>query len=300
MKPSHLFLSLCLLSPSLRSQEIGDEQPATEVEITGEPRLLGGLADGTPPPPPVPPELPDFRIEDSMVRQLPDRKVTVRLVKDPGLPLLSPPPEPMTDEQREAWRQTPEALELLAKAQEWAPETRFAIVSATVYDREKTRLCWWVPGDRERNIAPRSFEAWSNIDFLHLGGFAAFEYDGIEYLLIMAVGATDTETLERWRERAAENGVEIEMPQSPELPGDQPAYVLTKGDPADAEGLALMDGLHALYAKEKDILIAAYESREQARVEREADIKANPPKPKDLILHYWHGKRIQPQQEDSK
>jgi len=298
MKPPLLLLPLCLLASTIHGQETAAEEP--EVEITGEVRLLGNVADGTPPPPPVPPVLPDFEIEDSMIRQLPDRKVTVRLVEDPGLPPLPPAPEPMTDEQMEAWRQSPEGQQLLAEAQEWARKTRFAFVSATVYDREKTRLYWWVPGDAERDIAPRSFEAWSNVDFLYLGGFGAFEYDGIEYWLIMGVGAMDTEAMERWRELAAQHGVEIEIPQSPELPAGDPAYVVTKGDPADDEGLALMDGLHALYAKEKDRLIAAYESREQARIEREAYLKAHPPKPKDLILHYWRGKRTQPQQEGSK
>ena len=286
-------LALALLGPIVVAQE----EEAAAVQISGDANLLGEVADGTPPPPGPPPELPDFRIEDTTVRRLPDRKVTIHRVEDPDLPPLPPPPEPMTEEELQAWRSSPEYQAFVAKAQEHYRKTRWAFVSATVYDHEKTHLQWWIPGDRERNLAPKCFEAWSNIDFLHLCGFGSFEYEGTEYMLLMLVCGMDTG---KWRQVLAERGRELHLPASPGLPVGQPAYVVTKGDPADADGLALMDGLHALYAKEKDRLIAAYESREQARIEREAYLKANPPKPKDLILHYWRGKRTQPQQQDSK
>ena len=286
-------LVLALLGPIVVAQE----KETAPVQISGEANLLGEVADGTPPPPASPPELPDFRIEDTTVRQLPDRKVTVHRVEDPGLTPLPPPPEPMTEEELTAWRNSPEYQAFVAKAQEYNRKTRWAFVSATVYDHERTQLQWWIPGDRERNLAPRSFEAWSNIDFLHLCGFHSFEYEGIEYRLLMLVCGMDTV---KWRQFLAERDRELQLPESPELPADRLAYIVTEGDAGDAEGVAIMDGLHALYAKEKDRLIVAYESREQARIEREAYLKANPPKPKDLILHFWHGKRAQPQQQGSK
>lgn len=297
MKSTHVFLLGCLLVSSLRAGEVADEQAATEVGITGEARLLGEVADGTPTPPAPPPELPDFRIDDTTVRQLPDRKVTIHRVEDPDLPPLPPPPEPMSEEELQAWRSSPECQAFVAKAQEHYRKTRWAFVSATVYDHERTQLQWWIPGDRGTNLAPRSFEAWSNIDFLHLCGFHSFEYEGIEYRLLMLVCGIDTV---KWRQFLAERDRELQLPESPELPADRLAYIVTEGDAGDAEGVAIMDGLHALYAKEKDRLIAAYESREQARIEREAYLKANPPKPKDLILRYWRGKRTQPQPGGSK
>ena len=275
------------------------DEATTEVEIQGEARLLGKVADGTPPPPPIPPELPNFKVEDTAVRQLPDRKVTIHRVEDPNLPPLPEPPEPPGEEELEAMRQSPEYQALLAKAREHYRKFRYAFVSATVIDHERTRLWWWVPGDLERKTEPRSFRAWSNVDFFHLGGFGSYEYDGVEYMLIMGLGGTTTEEMKEWQRLAAERGVEVEMPVIPELPVDQPGYVVTEGDPADAEGMAVMDGLHALYAKEKERLAAAYEGREQARIEREAYLKANPPKPKDLILRYWRGKRQQPRQRGS-
>lgn len=276
-----------------------EEQPPTGAgEITGEARLLGDVADGTPPPPPVPPLLPDFEIEDSMLRRLPDCKATVRLVEDPGLPPLPPAPEPPTAEQLvewEAWKESPEGQAFLAEAQDWARTNRFAMISATVYDRERTHVRWGLPGKPERGTTPRNFEAWSNVDFLYLGGFWVFEYEGIRYSLLMLAGATDAEHLERGCQLAAEHGVDFHIPEIPELPEGPPAYIVTKGDPTDEDGLALMDGLHALYAKEENRLIQAYESREQARIELKACLKANPPKPKDLILNFWRGKRSQPQ-----
>ncbi|MFZ9936930.1 MAG: hypothetical protein ACO3JG_07690 [Luteolibacter sp.] len=298
MRFNRTFHALFLIGAGLtglNAEEVLQDARSTEVEITGEARIIGEIADGTPPPPPIPPELPDFRVEDSMVRQLPDRKVTLRRVDDPGLPPLPPPPKPMTEEEWKAFQESPEYQTFLAEAREHARRTQFAFLSATVYDRENTRLEWWMPGDSETHTKARNFVAWSNVDFLYLGGFGSYEYNGIEYMLIMAVGNIETEVLEKWQELAAEHGVEYEIPKCPELPADRPAYIVTEGDPTDTEGVALMDGLHVLYIKEKDRLIAAYESREKARIEREAYLKANPPKPKDLILHFWKGQRMQPQ-----
>jgi hypothetical protein len=298
MRFNRTFHALFLIGAGLtglNAEEVLQDARSTEVEITGEARIIGEIADGTPPPPPIPPELPDFRVEDSMVRQLPDRKVTLRRVDDPGLPPLPPPPKPMTEEEWKAFQETPEYQTFLAEAREHARRTQFAFLSATVYDRENTRLEWWMPGDSETHTKPRNFVAWSNVDFLYLGGFGSYEYNGIEYMLIMAVGNIETEVLEKWQELAAEHGVEYEIPKCPELPADRPAYIVTEGDPTDTEGVALMDGLHAVYAKEKDRLITAYESREKARIEREEYLKAHPPKPKDLILHFWKGQRTQPQ-----
>ncbi len=163
-----------------------------------------------------------------------------------------------------------------------AKKVRSAFVSATVYDNEKTLLRWWVSGD-----PPRSFEAWSNIDFNHLCGFASFEYGDARYDLLMLVSRMDTEG---WRKLLAEHGRTLELPESPELPADRPAFILTKGDAEDEEGMAMMEGLHQLYAIDQDRLAAACEAREKAHTEREAWLKANPPQPKDVTLRFWTGK----------
>lgn len=265
----------------LGSWAIADEPEDTAALIDGEASLIGGVADGTPAPPAPPRPLPEVRVLNSSVRHEGGRTITMNRVAPPELP-EPPPPKPLpelTDEEMEA---------LLAQAQENARETRFALVSATVYDHEKTLLRWWIPGDRERNLEPREFQGWSNVDFFHLGGFHSFEYEGIEFLLIMALGGIDTEV---WEARLALYGRELDLPESPELPDDGPAYVVTDGSPDDTEGMKVMDGLHALYAKEKVRLAAAYEARERAREEREAFLRANPPKPKDTVIHFWRRPR---------
>jgi len=55
-----------------------------------------------------------------------------------------------------------------------------------------------------------------------------------------------------------------------------------------------MDALHDLYAAEGGRLAAAHEGREQARREREAFLKANPPRPRDTVIHYWRRPRQAP------
>ncbi len=260
----------------------GAASDAGEVETV---RVIGNLADGTPPPPAPPRELPELTVLDTFVHPKGERSLIIQKVLPPDLPEPpQPPPAPALSEE--------ELQALFAQARERIIETRFAFVSATVYDHEKTLVRWWIPADRERDLEPRNFEAWSNIDFLHLTGFGSFEYEGITYSLLMAAGAIDTEA---WRERMASSGRELELPESPELPADRPAYVVTEGDATDAEGTAIMDGLHALYAKEKDRLVAAYEGRERARKEREAWLLAHPPQPLDTVLRYSFSTRPLPQ-----
>lgn len=228
-----------------------------------------------------------------MVQQLPEQKVVLRRVDNPAIPPLPVPLKTMTDEELKAFRESPEYQKFLSDAREHARRTQFAMLSATVYDRKNTRLEWWIPGDVEQNVKPKNFVAWSNVNFLYLGGFGSYEYNGVDYMLFMAVGNIETKNLEKMQKLAAGRGVEFQIPKCPELPTDRPAYMVTKGDSTDTEGLAFMDGLHAIYAKEKDRLIAAYQARENARVQHLEDLKANPPKPKDLILHYWGGQRTE-------
>lgn len=262
---------LALLPPVAAAQDT-----STTAEVTADvPTIIGPVADGTPPPESPKPEPPDTPVISTSVVREGGRNVTLQQVAMPDLPAPPAPPEPpdLSDPQVQAW---------MAEMREKAKEVHLAFVSATVYDHEKTLVRWWLPGD-----PPKSFEGWSNVDFNHLCGFGSFEYQGAHYGLLMGIGSMDTE---KWRQLLAEHGRTLELPESPELPADRPAYVVTEGDTADEEGLAIMDGLHHLYANEKDRLAAAYEAREKARIEREAYLKANPPQPKDVTLRFWTGK----------
>ena len=60
------------------------------------------------------------------------------------------------------------------------------------------------------------------------------------------------------------------------------------------EALASIQSLHDLYNNEHDRLLTAYQDREQASLAREAELKANPPKPKDIVLNYWLSNSSEP------
>ena len=51
--------------------------------------------------------------------------------------------------------------------------------------------------------------------------------------------------------------------------------------------LASIQSLHDLYNNEHDRLKEAYDGRERAQRQHEAELKANPPQPKDIVLNYW-------------
>lgn len=131
------------------------------------------------------------------------------------------------------------------------------------------------------------FEAWSNVDFNYLTGFGNFEFEGLEYNLIMGIGNMDTD---RWRQLADEGRFKFEPPQIPTLPPGRVSYLITRGDAQNMEAERMMRGLHELYRNEKERLIEAYQGRERARIERAAYLKAHPPKPEDITLQFFRGK----------
>lgn len=250
------------------------------------PIILGSVADGTPaPPPPPPPPLPAMKVEQTFVRQLADRKVTIHRVKDPGLPPLPDPPEAtprdLNDPEFQAWMNERRA-EWLEKRE----RSRLVFLSATVFDHERTFLRWWVTG--YDGGPPQEFKGWSNVDFNHFCGVGAIRSEGIDFHLFMSVGNMDTE---RWKEIVESRGGEYFQPEPPEFPEGEPAFILTGGDPSDATSIALAEGFHQIYENEKERLVAAYEGRERARKEHEAWLKANPPQPQDVVVHFWRGKR---------
>ena len=290
MRPSALSAGLLLLVP-VSAQEPQAEPAAPPVEISGEVRLLGKIADGTPALPAPPPVLPQFVVRKAITRHLPDRKVTVRLVDNPGLPPL-PMKVEFDAEAFERWSQTPEGMEILGKARERANKNRFVILSGRIYENRGTLLRWWIPGNEQAGTLPKSFEAWSNINFLHLGGLGAFEYEGIQYSLLFALGKARPITQDAWPEVSAELGVAEALLSHPGITDDAPWFAVTRGDENDAEGLAMMDGIHVLYSQERDALIEAFEKRERARILRDAYLKAHPSRPKNLVLSYWSGDTV--------
>jgi hypothetical protein len=162
-------------------------------------------------------------------------------------------------------------------------ETRVAFVSATVYDSSRTRLTVYPNGGIDKAVT-----VWSNLDFNHFSGFGSFEArdasgESRKYSLLMGIG---NENSDFRRRLLAERGIEFEEPEIPVLPQGQPSFVIVTEAP-DPEGVKLIEDLHALSRTEGDRMAEACAAREKAYEERRAYLLANPPKPKDVTVHFW-------------
>jgi hypothetical protein len=236
-----------------------------QAQDEGGAKLVSPVADGTPALPAPPKELPAFTVRSTTVRQLQDRKIIMQRISDPGLPDPPPPPPPATKEVLEALRASPEWQKRIADHK----ESKLILLSASVVDGKATFVRWYHDGEE--------FQAWSNVNFNHLSGFAEFESGRKRYHFIMAVGDISTA-----------KGSKSEWPgKPPELGVDYPAFTLIKGDKSMGDALAMMIALHDLYENEQDKLVNAHKSRLRASTEREAWLRANPPQPQDTVIQFW-------------
>lgn len=267
---------------------------STGSSLVPEVSIPGEISDGKPSPPAPPPVLPDFKVKSTVAREmdvveappmagLPPVEgtitTTVHLVEDPRLPDPPPPLPPVAPDD-------PAVLTRLAEMAENYRQTQLVFVSATVYDHSRTHLRCYPSGAAKKEIS-----AWSNLDFNHFGGFGTFEAkdaDGTirQYYLLMGIG---NETIANAVERArilAEHGIDSQPPAIPELPDDKPAYVIEDTEP-DPAAVQLIEDLHLLYRKEGTRMAAAYAARVEAEKQRREYLLANPPKPKDVTMHFW-------------
>lgn len=247
------------------------------------------VIDEVPAEPPAPVVKPDFRVEGTQSKSLyvveappmpglpPVEGVitlTVQSVADPGLP-DPPPPAPAV---------IPEGAEpqgRFAEAVEQYRETRFAFVSATVYDRTRTRLTCHGHGGNAVTV-------WSNIDFNHFCGLGSFVATGADgevrsYHFHMGIGNEDTG---RKRDSPATEEIGYDGPAIPALPDGAPAFVIVSDSP-DPATLTLIEDLHALYRTEGKGMAEASAAREKAYEERKSHLLAHPPKPKDVTVNFW-------------
>lgn len=289
--PMFLLAALAVVTggPELRCEGIAGGEVRT-APITTMASIPSPIPDGRPSPPPPPAGKPDFRIEGTQVVRvdvvepppmegLPPVEGTITLkvhsVADPGLPDPPPPPPPPAAD--------PQVVERLAEMGAKHKETRILFLSATVHDHRRTLLRCYPNG-----AAGRGITAWSNLDFNHfrgLGDFEAKDADGEvrRYSLLMGIG---NESAGRRQQLPAARGAEYDGPEIPALPDDMPAFVTGTENP-DPEGVKLLEDLHALYRAEGARMAGAYAARQKACEERKAHLLANPPKPKDVTVHFW-------------
>ena len=244
------------------------------------------LADAVPPPAA---ESPDYEVLGSRTEvetrvepaplpgMVPVEKpvaVTVQEVADPGLPDPEPPVSSVTD---------PEKAAAFRARMAARPRPVFLSLSAVVYDHECTRLQWRTK--RADGTPGPEYEAWSNIDWELLCGHGRLTHNGVEYNLFASLFLYDTAGLRR---RAVRLGKPYVPPQIPDLPPDEtPAFVVTRGDSADAAATAAITALHEYFSVHRAELVAALDARKEAQRQHEAELRANPPEPQDVTVRFW-------------
>ena len=196
-------------------------------------------------------------LETTVTRQG-DRDIIVqRLALDPDnpvKPVVKPAPLPV-----------PPSLE---SPFGFAPPSYLLLLSATVCPGPRTYLRWT---HHNADGVAEEYSGWSNIDFNHLCGISTFvATDGEQHSFVMGIGSL---------EQVPENlTAPVFETKTPSFIPDQ------KTIPAAA--LATIESLHKLYAADPGKFAAAHAERELAAKAKAAELLANPPQPKDLIIRY--------------
>lgn len=269
MKPiPSALLALAVLHTALHSQDEGVLEPTIA-------RIIGVLPDGTPPPP-APPKpgftIPSRDILETKVHQKDGRSITIQRIAPIALP---PPPVAALSEAID-----PAFQERTEEISSKRPADELMILSATVFraadSPPRSLVRYWAGGE--------SVTLWSSADFALLSGFSSFTgSDGHARSVIMAWSHVD---IDRMTDLMEKHRHEYDAPEIPQFPEGKASYLISSAKPS-AEALIAIQSLHELYNNELVRLQTAYEGRERARLLREADLLANPPRPKDIILNHW-------------
>ena len=248
-------------------------------------RILGNIPDGRPPPatPPKPVFVPmrgDMLATTTRVQG--GRTITIRKINPIALP---PPPQPVPALSRQA-EADPALRDRLAEFAATHPQMAMVRIGATIYrskDAPPRSLVRYWPGPGTESI---SF--WSSADFSLLSGIPSFVgTDGRTRMLIMACGRRDMDAPMGLSTPRAQEAI-------PEFPEGKATFSLVDAAPVDAAILVPIQSLHDIYNSEFTRLKAAADGRELARLQREVDLKANPPRPKDITLNYWRSEKPAP------
>ncbi len=267
-------MNACSFSTVLSAATFLVSCPLLAEDDPAAPRIEQGVFDGkwSPPPPPVPlPERPVIS-ETEYVLPSEGRSIIVQEVmppvEPPPPPPLPPPPE-LTPEQKAALEQ---------KRAEWLKNyrpPRHLFVSCTIYDFKATRITWFHKGWR--------YVAWSNLDWNDFAGMMSFVSGEpkTRHTVFLGLGNINTQTPRR------PGGLPASPPEAiPELPQDEPGFVVIQGDATNTEALRDLQAMHDLYRTEGTRLREARLKREQAQRDREAWLLANPPQPRDTIIQF--------------
>jgi hypothetical protein len=206
--------------------------------------------------------------------QLDGRQITLRKVKPIDLP---PPPIPAETST------TPldaDFGERLADYRATQPQTGFLALGATIYRFQnsppRSLVRYWPTGGGE------TITFWSSADFSLVSGIQSFvDTSGATYGLFLASSSIDAD-----RVNSMNHAFSDEIADIPTF-ADGPATFQIVSGQADSKDLIPIQSLHDVYNSERQRLETAHQGREQARIQREAYLKANPPQPKDITLNFW-------------
>jgi hypothetical protein len=273
MKP--IPIPLALLA-ALAATMLVHAQEKPTADLSTPARILGEIPDGTPPPPQPPKPkfiVPAKDILHTQIHQQGGRQITVRKITPiqlPPPPQIAPPLD-ITD---------PAIQERIVEAREEHPADEFLCVGASVFRPKDSRPLSLVHIWPQGRVEPIVF--WSSADFALISGIGIFTgADGGTRNLFLMWGVSEIET-----RIALQNELGPESPPIPDFLAEKATFHISSGNPSQ-QTLASIQSLHDLYNNEHDRLEKAYQGRERARLQHEAELKANPPKPKDIVLNYW-------------
>jgi hypothetical protein len=170
------------------------------------------------------------------------------------------------------------------------PKWDFLFLGATVFRAKdsppRTLVTYW-----PSNMGEVSF--WSSADFGLLAGMGDFAAaNGQSYSMFMAWGYEDIDG--SMADFQASQDRPYEAPLMPRFSDAKATFTLIGNPPPYPEVLVPIQALHDIYNNEFARLKAAYEGRERAQLQREAELKANPPRPKNITINYWRTERPAP------
>lgn len=241
-------------------------------------RILNSIPDGISPPPSPP--MPEFSIPkrgvlETVTHEQGGRTITIRKIKPIDLP---PPPVGLV-----ASEQDSEFSRLLTAYRTAHPRSGLLFLGATVFRSKhsppRTLVRYWPEGKRE------DITFWSSADFaLIAGGIHSFlDSASNPHSIFMGWGNVD---IEQMTDLQAAKRREYYASNVPDFPEGKATFEIVGKQPA-AEDLPPIQAIHDIYHSELARLQKAFEGREKARLEHEAELKANPPTPQNITLNYW-------------
>ena len=286
MKPSLRFIILAITSCS--SLGIAEEERPISAPDANSARVIGDIPDGTPPPPqPLMPKfiVPAKDVLETTTHQQGGREITIQRIA----PITLPPPAetaPLID------LTDPLVQERIAKFRLGRTNRVFLLVGATVYHLDdsppRSLVQIWPQAEGE------PVTVWSSANFALLSGISTFAGSSGETSSLMMMWSVTN--LERRNALPQKFARQFKAPEIPDLPPGKATFVIASGNPTQ-QTLASIQSLHDLYNNEHDRLETAYEGRERAQRLHAAELKANPPQPKDIILSYTHEESMAPNEE---